>query len=420
MSFPRNPTYKDSGIDWLPPVPAHWNVSRLRHCVESIYSGGTPESGEERFWTDEEDGIPWVAIGDMTREPTVTRTDRCVSNAGLLSKGLRVLPAGTLLYSMYASIGKVATLGIDATINQAILGIVPAANTLSGDFLRYWLIQLEGHLALFSSSNTQDNLNAAKVRSFPVFTPPPADQSVIVRFLDRETAKIDALIAEQQRLMELLQEEIDSRVLSSFHATGTESMRLGTVAHIVSRPVAQQSDESYVRLGLYNRGRGLFHKDASAMTEMGESDFFWIESGDLIISGQFAWEGAVALAGEGDAGCVVSHRYPVVRGIEGRALTEYLFALLCTSHGQFLLNENARGAAGRNRPLNIHSLMKEEIPVPHSSTQEAITRTIHKRRALQGQISCSIRVLQERRSTLIANAVTGQIDVRGSISGEVA
>ena len=148
------------------------------------------------------------------------------------------------------------------------------------------------------------------------------------------------------------------------------------------------------------------------MDDMGESDFFWVEEEDLIISGQFAWEGAVALADKEDTGCVVSHRYPVIRGKSGIALTEYLLGLFCTKHGDFLLNENSRGAAGRNRPLNISSLMKEKIPVPSMGVQEAVARAVHARKVLFKEIAKAIDLLQERRTALISAAVTGQIDVR--------
>ena len=212
--------------------------------------------------------------------------------------------------------------------------------------------------------------------------------------------------------MELLKEKIASLVLSSVGLPSTKRLRFRDAASIIYRPVLQKQEQSYTRIGLFNRGRGLFHKDASEMDEMGESDFFWIEEGDLIISGQFAWEGAVAMAGKADTGCVVSHRYPVLRGVPRIALTEYLFGLLCTNHGDFLLNENSRGAAGRNRPLNIRYLMKETIPIPSMQIQEAVARAIDSRAVLFQEISNAIDLLQERRTSLISAAVTGQIDVR--------
>jgi len=105
----------------------------------------------------------------------------------------------------------------------------------------------------------------------------------------------------------------------------------------------------------------------------------------------------------------------VIRGKSGITLTEYLFGLFCTKHGDFLLNENSRGAAGRNRPLNISSLMKEKIPVPSMEVQEAVARAVHARKALFKEIAKTIDLLQERRTALISAAATGQIDVRGHV-----
>lgn len=144
---------------------------------------------------------------------------------------------------------------------------------------------------------------------------------------------------------------------------------------------------------------------------MGDSDFFWVESGDLILSGQFAWEGAVALAGEAESGCVVSHRYPILLGKNDVLIPEYLFALLTTNFGDFLLNECSRGSAGRNRPLNINLLLKEKIPVPSISYQEEVAREVHKAKRLEKLVEKQTKLLNERRMSLISAAVTGRIDV---------
>lgn len=121
--------------------------------------------------------------------------------------------------------------------------------------------------------------------------PPLHEQQSIAAFLDRETGKIEVLITEQERLMALLCEKTTSLVLSSFGLSGTQMLRLENVAKIIARPVVQHEDELYTPIGLFNRGRGIFHKELREMKDMGDSDFFWIEEGDLIISGQFAWEG---------------------------------------------------------------------------------------------------------------------------------
>jgi len=119
MSFPRYPKYKPSGVEWLGDVPEGWTGTCLKHSTKEIYSGGTPETGNPEYWAaDEPDSIPWVAIGDLTRGTIVASTEKQITRAGLFSKRLRVLPTGTLLYSMYASLGKVAVLAIPATKNK--------------------------------------------------------------------------------------------------------------------------------------------------------------------------------------------------------------------------------------------------------------------------------------------------------------
>ena len=143
---------------------------------------------------------------------------------------------------------------------------------------------------------------------------------------------------------------------------------------------------------------------------MGDSEFFFVKAGDLILSGQFAWEGAVALATAEEEGCVVSHRYPVYRGKSGVS-TSYLLGLLRSSYGDFILNEASRGSAGRNRPLNARRLGKEKIPVADSALQDAVEQAIDFERRLKGKTELSIARLEEFRRALITAAVTGQIDV---------
>jgi len=89
-----------------------------------------------------------------------------------------------------------------------------------------------------------------------------------------------------------------------------------------------------------------------------------------------------------------------------------LLAFLCTDYGDFLLNEHSRGAAGRNRPLNIKSLLKEKIPLPALEVQREIVEAIKQRQAILVEINKLNLLLKERRSAIITQAVTGQIDVR--------
>ncbi len=98
----------------------------MKHVLREVGSGGTPDTKNDAFWSDG-NGTPWVAIGDMSNRDHIHETEKHVSNAGLDDKGLEVWPVGTLLFSMYASLGHVAVLRIAATTNQAMLACAGCA-----------------------------------------------------------------------------------------------------------------------------------------------------------------------------------------------------------------------------------------------------------------------------------------------------
>ncbi|UKA01664.1 restriction endonuclease subunit S [Photobacterium damselae] len=200
------PEYKDSEVEWLGNLPNSWYESSLKYLLSSVIAGGTPDSSNEIYWTESGNGTPWVSIADITKNTLITSTNKDVTNLGMLAKNLKLLPKGTILYSIFASLGKIAVANKPLVTNQAILGLTPNKK-VNNNFLCFWLSQLESHLSLFSTSNTQDNLNAEKVGNLPVFVPSLNEQTQIAAFLDHETAKIDTLIEKQQQLIELLKEK---------------------------------------------------------------------------------------------------------------------------------------------------------------------------------------------------------------------
>jgi type I restriction enzyme S subunit len=445
MSFPRYPKYKHSGVEWLGEVPEHWAVSRLKYVVACLTTGGTPDTSTPEFWADAEtSGVPWVSIGDMTREPVVHTTEKRLTAAGVAAKRLDVLPAGTLLYSMFASLGKVATLGVPAAINQAILGITPNDERVTNAFLKHWLAFLQSHIEQFSSSNTQDNLNAGKVRAFPVVVANTSEQAAITSFLDRETAKIDALIAEQQRLIELLQEK-----------------RQAVISHAVTKglnPDVPMKDSGIEWLGEvpehWKTGRCRFYVDmlsGFAFPSQGFSDdeADWrLLRGINVGVGSIRWEDIFYWKREPDDGLnayemrqgdlVIGMDRPLISdGMRVARLTEqdvpslllqrvvrltplppidaeYLQHLLSS---EMFVAHFAPETTGVSVPhISPDQIAAFVIPVPPIDEQKAIVKQVSeaivKLAGLMNQARQSVDLLQERRSALISAAVTGQIDVR--------
>ena len=197
---------KPSGVEWLGDIPEHWEAVRLKYCLDKVYSGGTPDSGNDLYYCDPNKGIPWLMISDITDSEYVRSSQKAITEQGRMSKSLDILPSGTLLYSMYASLGSVALLEIDACVNQAILGLSFRTEKVLSKFALYFLQSIQEVLPLFSNSSTQANLNAEIVLSLPILIPPLTEQAAIVARLDRLTSDIDAAIAHTRREIELLEE----------------------------------------------------------------------------------------------------------------------------------------------------------------------------------------------------------------------
>lgn len=408
MSLPAYPAYKDSGIEWLGEVPEHWAHKKLGFLGDAII--GLTYSPEDIV---DENGI-LVLRSSNVQNGKISFKDNVFVNKPVPSK--LIVKSGDIL--ICSRNGSRDLIGKNALIDAESEGFTFGAfmTVFRSEFNLFLFYVLNSHI--FDSqagsfmTSTVNQLTTGNLNSFIVPLPPIEEQTKIAAFLDYETAKIDSLIAEQERLIALLKENFISLALSAFDESGVQFLRLENACVQVARPVVQEDEVLYTPIGLFNRGRGLFHKEPRVKDDMGDSDFFWIESGDLIFSGQFAWEGAVALSSDDDAGCVVSHRYPVIKGLDDITLTEYLFALFLTKHGDFLLNESSRGAAGRNRPLNMNLLLKEKIPVPSMELQLKIKAAIHKAKEIESEVNSQIELMKERRSALISAAVTGKIDVR--------
>ncbi len=199
---------KPSGIEWLGDVPAHWEVGRVKNYFRTC-SGGTPDTSQhELYYSDEENGIPWVRTTDLNND-VLRSVEVFITEQALSDTACSVLPRATVMVAMYGgdgTVGKNGILAISAAINQAICGVLPSATQSSEYAFRfmqhyrpYWMIGAE-------SSRKDPNISQERVRNAPFLRPPRHEQEAIVSFLETELGQLDALTAEAQRAIDLLQE----------------------------------------------------------------------------------------------------------------------------------------------------------------------------------------------------------------------
>ena len=139
---------------------------------------------------------------------------------------------------------------------------------------------------------------------------------------------------------------------------------IGELLKRVRHPVDVKSQDTYREIGIRSHCKGIFHKSPTTGEEIGNKRVFWVEPGCLIFNIVFAWEQAVAMTSENEAGMIASHRFPMYTSRNGQLLPEYAWRYFSSSRGKYDLGTASPGGAGRNKTLGQAEFNQLKIPVP--------------------------------------------------------
>lgn len=179
-------------------LPKNWVETKL-DIVANIQSGGTPSRSNSKYWNGK---IPWVKISDIN-DFYVDRTEEFITEDGLKNSSTRIFPKGTILFTIFATIGKIGVLKIDAATNQAIAGITPV-NLINDKFLTYSLIELANSVSSQGKGVAQKNINQTILKNTPIALPPLPEQDRIVAKLDALFGQLDVMKQSLERIPQLL------------------------------------------------------------------------------------------------------------------------------------------------------------------------------------------------------------------------
>ena len=436
------PRYKDSGVEWLGAVPAHWEVRHLGRYGR-LFKGGGGTKEDER-----ESGVPCVRYGDLYTQHQffITGTRACVTPA--------------LANTVYTPIryGDVLFAGSGETIDEigkSAVNLIPGPACCGGDviilrpsidadsrFLGYAMdcAATARQKACIGHGFTVVHIYSSDLKYVTVAIPSLPEQAAIVRFLDHADRRIRRYIRAKRKLIALLEESrtalINDAVARGLDPNaGTRSTRshvfptaprdwtlrrIRSLVRRVRRPIVVRQNTEYREIGIRSWGKGIFHKEPVPGKVLGEKGVFRIEPGDFVLNIVFAWEGAVAVVSEGETGMIASHRFPTFRPAPDVDL-DFLLMMFQSEQGRRLLEVNSPGAAGRNKTLRVGQFLDEEIPLPTLEGQRGIVAAFREReRRLADGVARTRQAaigLEEYRARLIADAATGKLDVREVASG---
>jgi len=198
---------KDSGIEWLGQIPAHWEAGRIK-TVARLESGHTPSRQHPEYW--EDCTVPWFGLADVwqirdDKVEYVQQTNEKVSELGLANSSARKLPKGTVILSRTASVGFSAIMGKDMATTQDFANWVPGPE-LQSEYLLYVLRAMRNELGRLVMGSTHKTIYMPDISALTTPVPPRREQEKIVAYIRSETATIDALIAKVGEAIERLKE----------------------------------------------------------------------------------------------------------------------------------------------------------------------------------------------------------------------
>lgn len=214
---------KDSGIEWLGNVPAHWKLQKFKNIV-SMVGGGTPSKDNLEYWNGE---IPWVSPKDMKVDYIDSSEDR-ITHLGLMNSSTTLIDKPSVLMVVRSGILKhtlpVAVNIVPVSLNQDMKALVPK-KIIDVTFL-FWMLKGIGSYILFSCTKigaTVDSIETEDLNKLMIPVPPIKEQLVIIEKIKAKAEKIDLLVNKIKEQIEKLKEYRQS--LISEAVTGKINVR---------------------------------------------------------------------------------------------------------------------------------------------------------------------------------------------------
>ena len=444
MSFPPYSAYKDSGVEWLGEVPQHWPIYSLKRTVDGCVNG---------LWGDEPDGendIAVIRVADFERSFSAIGLDKLTYRSITpKEKQSRLIKSGDLLIEKSGG-GEKTLVGcvvlfsheFEAITSNFVARMRPLAE-FDSQFLCYAFGNLyHGRVNYPSVKQVTgiQNLDAESYLQERFCFPTRAEQTQITRFLDHETTRIDALIEEQQRLIELLKEK-----------------RQAVISHAVTKglnPTVPMKDSGIEWLGevpehwevtkfkwpLRTASGGT--PPSNDRTAYYDGGIPWLRSLDLTddivtehevsvtqraieeTSCKIVPKNSVLIAMYGGDGTIGKNGLLTFNSAINQAICAFLPSDRCKPeylhrYIQFYRPYWMIGAESSRKDANIgqdrigdHFLMLPPL-IEQTKIVDFTNGELLRFSRLVKEAELGVALLQERRSALISAAVTGKIDVRG-------
>ena len=431
--------YKDSGIEWLGEIPSHWTATALKRY--SRITDGSHHSPKIEI-----EGFPFVSVTDVGINninffdaKKITETDYL----RLVKEGCK--PAvNDVLLTKDGTIGRacIVTEDMPDFVILSSLGLITPNKEISSHFLYYYLVSGinvdQMNSVIHGSALKRMTIN--KINDLILTFPDFYEQEKIASFLDHETAKIDSLIAKQEKLIELLKEKRQA-VISHAVTKGLNpdvAMKDSGVEWLGQVPEHWQ--KKILKYIVSQQGGGTPDKSNLSFWD---GDIPWVSPKDMKvdyistsqdkITVKAIEQSSTKLVPIGSVlmvvrGMILIHSVPVALTQEAVTINQDMKALipnndLDSEYFLYLLKglkdyllDYVETSGHGTKCLRSDDFMNMPLFLPNVEEQKNIVQYIKNKSevfdSLINKAESAIQLMQERRTALISSAVTGKIDVR--------
>ncbi|QOF96276.1 restriction endonuclease subunit S [Novacetimonas hansenii] len=434
MSFPKYPAYKDSGVEWIGDIPVGWIISPLRYLAQCLDGKRIPLNKEERSC--KKGNIPYWGANCI-----VDFVDEFLFNQELILIGEDGAP--------FFDKTKEVSFYINGPIwpNNHV-HVLKVFENFSPKFLVNALNFVE--YSSYIEGSTRDKLTQNNMNRIVLPIPPLPEQQAIASFLDRECGKIDALIAEQERLIALLAEKRQGvishavtkglnpnvpmkdsgipwigmvpegwdysrlRFVAQFNPSKTEISYLPLNEEISFLPMEAIGDDGTINLEQKRKISDV----QNGYTYFRDMDIVFAKITPCFENGKGAVvKGLLRGVGFGTTELIVA------RSVPSRVIPEYLFLFFQSDIFRKPAEASMYGAGGQKR-VSERFVRDFSISLPPLPEQQAIASFLdlecRKIDTLIAEQKAMLALCKERRAALISAAVTGKIDVRAQSKARAA
>jgi type I restriction enzyme S subunit len=400
-------------------LPKNWEWVPL-HTIARLESGHTPDRKQPEYWNGD---VRWVSLQDTTRldSDSITDTAFRVSELGIANSSARILPAGTVIFSRTATVGKSTILGCDMATSQDF------ANWVCGDRIhnRYLVHVLRGMERTWTNlmaGSTHNTIYMPDFKKLCILLPPLPEQrqiATIISAWDRAIELTTTLIAaKQKRKAALMQTLLTGKVRLPGYLKSWQSVKLGKLLKEVDRWVEWDDEAMYHLISIRRRSGGMFERERKRGDEILTKVMKTTETGDFVIARMQAVHGAITVTPPEFDRMHISDSYSSFVPVDSSALCmPFLDQLSRTNRFYRLLLRSAYGVTIEKMTFNVPWFLDESITLPATyEEQHAISDILNTQDREIELHQKKLDALRRQKKGLMQQLLTGKVRVNVSAS----